>query len=66
MLSLLTPLASGVLDLQREGNIAPFLVVFVVGFAIGAAGHLTKSADLVIAGILIAGIAAAMPIVLWS
>jgi hypothetical protein len=63
--ALLTLLAADVFDLQREGNITPFLVIFLVGFAVGIAGHLTASADLVIAGILIAGLAAAAPMVLW-
>ena len=40
MLALLTPLAADVLDFQTQGNIAPYLAVFVFGMAVGIAGHL--------------------------
>ena len=66
MLALLTPLAADVLDFQRQGNIAPYLAVFVFGMLVGVAGHIWASRELVVAGILIAGVSAVMPWVVWS
>lgn len=66
MLALLAPLAADVLDLQTQGNIWPYLIVFLFGFAVGIAGHLVESSDLVIAGILIAGVAATLPWLVWG
>lgn len=43
------------------GDIAPFLVIFVVGFVIAVIGHVIESRDLILAGILIAGAAASLP-----
>ncbi len=66
MLALLAPLAADVLDLQTQGNIWPYLIVFLFGFAVGIAGHLVESSELVIAGILIAGVAATLPWLVWG
>ena len=66
MLALLAPLAADVLDFQTRGNITPYLLVFLFGFAVGIAGHLAQSKDLVIAGILIAGVAATVPWLVWG
>jgi hypothetical protein len=66
VLALLAPLAADVLDFQTQGNIWPYLAVFVFGFAVGIAGHLLQSNDLVIAGILIAGTAATLPWLVWG
>lgn len=59
-------LAADVFDLQRQGNIAPFAILFVFGMAVGMAGHLWASKDLVLAGILIAGVTAVLPWFLWT
>jgi hypothetical protein len=59
-------LATDVFDLQREGNIAPFALLFAFGMALGMAGHLWGSKDLVLAGILIAGVTAVLPWFLWT
>ena len=66
VLALLTPLAADVIDFQTRGNIVPYLAVFALGFALGIAGHLVRSSDLVIAGILIAGAAATVPWLVWG
>jgi hypothetical protein len=66
VLALLAPLAADVLDFRTQGNIWPYLIVFVFGFAVGIAGHLSRSNDLVIAGILIAGTAATVPWLVWG
>ncbi len=66
MLALLTSLAADVLDYQTRGNIAPYLAVFVFGFAVAIAGHLTASRDLILAGILIAGVTAIVPWLVWA
>lgn len=66
MLGLLAPLAADVLEFQTRGNVAPYLAVFVFGFAIGIAGHLTGSRDLILAGIFIAGLAATVPWLVWG
>lgn len=66
VLALLAPLAADVIDFQTRGNIAPYLAVFVLGFALGIAGHLVRSQDLVVAGILIAGAAAVVPWFVWG
>lgn len=66
MLALLTPLAAEVIDFQTRGNVAPYLAVFVFGFALGIAGHLVRSQELVVAGILIAGAAAVVPWLVWG
>ena len=64
--ALLTPFAADVLDFQTRGNITPYLVAFLFGFAVGIAGHLARSRDLVILGILIAGVAATVPWLVWG
>ena len=66
MHALLTPLAADVLDFQRQGNIAPYLAVFVFGMAVGIAGHLWASRDLILAGIFIAGVSAVIPWLVWG
>jgi len=66
VLALLAPLAADVVDFQTRGNIVPYLAVFAFGFTLGVAGHLVRSSDLVIAGILIAGAAATVPWLVWS
>jgi hypothetical protein len=55
-----------VLDLQRQGNIAPFLAIFAFGFLVGVIGHLTASTEFVLAGIVIAGAAAVVPWFVWA
>jgi hypothetical protein len=66
MAALVLTLAADVFELQREGNIAPFLIVFVFGMAVGMVGHLLASRDLILAGILIAGVTAVLPWLMWS
>jgi hypothetical protein len=66
MPALVLTLAADVLELQREGNIAPFLIVFAFGMVVGMVGHLLASRDLILAGILIAGVTAVLPWLLWS
>jgi hypothetical protein len=66
VLVLIAVLATDVADLQTRGNIWPYLIVFVFGFMVGIAGHLVQSTDLVIAGILIAGVAATLPWLVWA
>jgi hypothetical protein len=66
MAALVLTFAADVFELQREGNIAPFLIVFVFGMAVGMAGHLLASRDLILAGILIAGVTAVLPWLMWS
>ncbi len=44
-----------------EGDIVPFLVVFVLGFLVAIYGHMTSSREFILAGILIAGLAATLP-----
>ncbi|MCU0257881.1 MAG: hypothetical protein MUC84_11800 [Solirubrobacteraceae bacterium] len=66
MSALVLTLAADVFELQREGNIAPFLIVFVFGMAVGMVGHLLASRDLILAGILIAGVTAVLPWLMWS
>lgn len=65
-LALLTPLAAEVLDFQSRGNVTPYLVVFLFGFAVGIAGHLAGSREMILAGILIAGVAATLPWLVWG
>lgn len=64
--ALLAPLAADVLDYQTKGDIWPYAALFLFGFAVGIAGHLARSRDLVIAGILIAGAAATVPWFVWG
>lgn len=59
-------LAADVLDYQTRGNIAPYLAVFGFGMAVGIAGHLAASRDLILAGIFIAGVAASVPWLVWG
>jgi hypothetical protein len=66
VLALIAPLAADVLDFQTRGNIAPYLVVFLFGMAVGIAGHLIRSRDLIVAGIFIAGVAASVPWIVWG
>ncbi len=66
MLALLTPFAADVLDFQTRGNITPYLLVFLFGMGVGMAGHLLASRDLILAGILIAGVAASVPWLVWG
>ncbi len=66
MAAFVLTLAADVFELQREGNIAPFLIVFVFGMAVGMVGHLLASRDLILAGILIAGVTAVLPWLMWS
>ncbi len=63
---LLIPLAQRVFDLQRQGDIGPYLAIFAFGFLLGIIGHLTDSVELVLAGILIAGVAAIVPWIVWG
>jgi len=41
-------------------NIGPYLAVMAVGFVIGIAGHLSRSRTLILTGILIVGVVAAI------
>jgi hypothetical protein len=66
VLALLTPLAADVLDFQTQGNIWPYLIVFVFGMGLGMVGHLLASRDLILAGIVIAGVAASVPWLVWG
>ena len=66
MPALVLLLAADVFDLQKEGNILPFALLFAFGMGVGIAGHLWGSRDLVLAGILIAGVTAVLPWFLWA
>ena len=66
MRGLLAALLADVSDLQTQGNIAPYAILFAFGFLVGIGGHLSRSPELVLAGIVIAGVAAALPWLLWS
>ncbi len=66
MPALVLLLAANVFDLQKEGNILPFALLFGFGMAVGMAGHLWGSREMVLAGILIAGVTAVMPWFMWS
>ncbi len=48
-------------DSSARGDIVPFLVVFVFGFVVAVFGHITNSREFILAGILIAGLAATLP-----
>ena len=47
-------------------QVAPYVIVFAVGFLTAIAGHLMQSRPLILAGIFIAGLAAVLPMVLWG
>lgn len=66
MPGLATLLAASFLDGQTRGDYAPFVVVFLFGMLVATAGHIWTSRELILAGILIAGVAAVMPWVVWS
>ena len=61
-----TLLAVTFFDGQTRGDYKPFVLVFFFGMAVGIAGHLTASRDLILAGILIAGVSAVLPWIVWS
>ena len=61
-----TLLAAAFLDGQTRGDYAPFVLVFLFGMLVGVAGHIWASRELILAGILIAGVSAVMPWVVWS
>ena len=48
-------------DSSARGDIVPFIVMFVLGFVIAVFGHITASREFILAGILIAGLAATLP-----
>ena len=48
-------------DNSARGDIVPFIVMFALGFVVAVIGHITQSREFVLAGILIAGLAATLP-----
>lgn len=66
MPGLSTILAVTFFDGQTRGDYKPFVLVFFFGMAVAIAGHLTESRDLILAGIVIAGVSAVMPWIVWS
>ena len=48
-------------DTSARGDIVPFIVMFALGFLIAVIGHIIDSRELVLAGILIAGLSATLP-----
>ena len=66
MPGLLHLLAATFFDGQTRGDYTPFVLVFFFGMIVGIAGHLTASRDLILAGIVIAGVAAVFPWIVWS
>ena len=66
MPSLIQPLAASFLDGQTRGDYKPFVIVFLFGMIVMIAGHIAESRDLILAGILISGVAAVLPWAVWS
>lgn len=66
MLGILSALFAQLPDSSADGDIVPFLIVFVFGFLIAIVGHLTDSRALIVAGIVIAGMAATLPWLVWG
>ena len=66
MSGLAIPLIAAFLDGQTRGDYLPFVLVFGFGMIVAIAGHLTATRDLILAGILIAGVSAVMPWVVWA
>jgi hypothetical protein len=66
MPGLSTLLTLAVLDGQTRGDYAPYVIVFLFGMLVAIAGHIWASRELILAGILIAGVSAVMPWVVWS
>lgn len=61
-----TLILAALFDGQTRGDYRPFIAVFFFGMAVAIAGHLSASRDLILAGILIAGVAAMLPWAVWG
>ena len=48
-------------DTSARGDIVPFIAMFALGFLVAVIGHIIDSRELVLAGILIAGLSATLP-----
>ena len=64
MSGLLAAVFAQLTESGERGRVTPYVIAFAVGFFIAVAGHLTESRPLIIAGILIAGTASALSLLL--
>ena len=53
-------------DAPLRGDVAPYVVLFAVGFLVAIVGHLMQSRPLILAGVLIAAVGSFLPFLRWG
>jgi len=53
-------------DYQTQGNIAPYAALFAAGFVIATVGHLARAREVIVVGLVIAGLATVLPWFVWG
>ena len=62
----LTALIAQVSGEPLRGDVAPYIVLFAVGFLIAIAGHLMQSRPVILTGIALSAIGSLLPMLRWG